>query len=515
MTQTYANITTAYFDALIAAAQAGGAAVNLVGGTVVVGDGNGAVPAISDLVAANGVTYEVWRGAVIQSVSIDPAAANQIDVGVDIPAASGGAEIGPFTVREFAILDALGHCCIVGTTNLEKTISSQGQTSDLAWTVAVVVASTSAVVVTPPTAGYATMAQVIAGVNANLPDCTAPLIKTDTAQSSGWLKRVFGIAPATQAAVGSGRAASDAEFAAGHAADGGFAWPWPTLQQIAAALAAIWTALANMLTFPPQTTYYVNFAAGNDATGDGTTTGTAWATLQKAINTISAKYIWPGTITIQCANGTLNVAAGGIAAYIPPSNIAAWNFVGNVGSPASCAINALATGARGFEAAGGGVTVFINGFQIAAYYEAVVATQQARVFVTGANKIVGVGGTPAIAFGAYGAYVDLAGAVEFFGAFDSAFCAQESGLLQIGYHDVNVTTTFAGQFDASSAVAVTAATSSGGTIYFVPSAITWTGSPAGARYSASSNGQIVTNGAGVNYLPGSTAGATASGGQYV
>jgi len=151
-------------------------------------------------------------------------------------------------VREFAILDATGACCIVGTTNLEKTVSSQGQTSDLAWTAAVVVASADAVVVTPPTAGYATMAQAIAGYNANLPDCTAPLTKTDTAQANGWLKRVFGAAAATLNALGVGRPATDAEFAAGQAADGGFAYPWPTLQQVSAALAALATAIAALPT---------------------------------------------------------------------------------------------------------------------------------------------------------------------------------------------------------------------------------------------------------------------------
>jgi hypothetical protein len=254
MTQVYATQTTQYFDNLIAAAQAGGSPANLTGGALVVGDGNGAVPTISALIAAGGVTHEVWRGQVIQSVTVDPNAANQIDVAVDIPASSGGAEIGPFTVTEFAILDALGHCCIVGTTNFEKTVSSQGQTCDLAWNVAVVVASTSAVTITPPNGGFATMAQVIAGYNANLPGVAAPITKSDTTSAAGWTDRTIGIAAAAQpvdavtpasstAAMGSGRPASPAEWAAGAPTAGGFAWPWPTLQQVSAALAAIWTAI--------------------------------------------------------------------------------------------------------------------------------------------------------------------------------------------------------------------------------------------------------------------------------
>jgi len=91
--------------------------------------------------------------------------------------------------------------------------------------------------------------------HANLPDCTAPLTKTDTLRPSGWLFRVFGIAPASQPsdavtptksanAMGSGRPASAQEWANGAPTAGGFAWPWPTLQQVTAALAAILAQIA-------------------------------------------------------------------------------------------------------------------------------------------------------------------------------------------------------------------------------------------------------------------------------
>jgi hypothetical protein len=172
-------------------------------------------------------------------------------------AAIGGAEIGPFTVTEFAILDATGACCVVGTTDLQKTVSSQGQTSDLAFTAAIVVANSSAVTVTPPSAGYATMGQVIAAYNSELPGAAAPIIANDTLQSNGWLKRIFGISPASQpadavtaassaAAMGSGRPASAAEWTNGQATAGGFAWPWPTLQQVTAAFAAVVNSIATL-----------------------------------------------------------------------------------------------------------------------------------------------------------------------------------------------------------------------------------------------------------------------------
>jgi hypothetical protein len=258
-TQTFATQVTQYFLNAQAAYQAAGTTgtpLNIAGGTLVVGDGNGVVPSISALVAANGVTHEVWRGQTITSVSVDANNANQLDISCEIPAAIGGAEIGPFAVTEFAILDALGNCCVVGTTNLQKTVSAQGQTSDLAWIAAVAYSVAGSVNVTPPSGGYATMAQVEAGYNSNLPDCAAPLTKSDTPLSNGWLKRVFGIAPASQpadvvtsatsaAAMGSGRPASAAEYAAG-APTAGFAWPWPTLQQVAASFAAVMNSIATI-----------------------------------------------------------------------------------------------------------------------------------------------------------------------------------------------------------------------------------------------------------------------------
>ncbi len=250
-TQIYATQVTQYFLNAVAAFEAGGAALNIAGGTLVVGDGNGSVPALSTLIADNGVTHEVWRGQTISSVSIDGVTPNQLDIECVIPAAINGVEIGPFSVTEFAILDALGNCCVVGTTNLQKTVSAQGQTSDLAWIAAIVLSAAGAVTVTPPSAGFATMTQVIQGVNANLPSCVAPLTKTDTVNPVGWIDRIFGIVKASQpadataasdaAAMGVGRAATAAEFAAGAPEVGGFSWPWPTLQQIFAALAALTT----------------------------------------------------------------------------------------------------------------------------------------------------------------------------------------------------------------------------------------------------------------------------------
>jgi hypothetical protein len=110
-------------------------------------------------------------------------------------------------------------------------VSSQGQTSDLILMIAVGV-GVGAVSLAPGSGLYTTMAQVAAAYDANLPSCTAPLTKTDTMQSTGWLLRVFGCANASQTAVGAGRPATSWEIANGAAAAGAYAYPWISPSQL-------------------------------------------------------------------------------------------------------------------------------------------------------------------------------------------------------------------------------------------------------------------------------------------
>jgi hypothetical protein len=45
--------------------------------------------------------------------------------------------------------------------------------------------------------------------------------------------------------------------------------------------------------------------------------------------------------------------------------------------------------------------------------------------------------------------------------------------------------------------------------------VTWSGSATGKRYSATANGVVDTFGQATTWLPGNSAGTTASGGQYI
>jgi hypothetical protein len=237
MTVYQTKVSAAYI-ARRQAAQAGGSQVNFLAGQIILGDGNGSVPAISDLVAAGGVIHEVWRGSVITSVTVDSANPAQVDVRAVIPSSVGG-----FWVREFVITDETGAVCIYGTTLVEKTSAAQGQTSDLSLIAAIAESDTGVVVLSPPSADYATIGAMQTAINGHQPTAEDPLYATDTT-SGGWLQRLFKIKRSTQTQIGVERPANDAEFTAG--VGSASPWPWATLGQLKGKFDAIATQIAGL-----------------------------------------------------------------------------------------------------------------------------------------------------------------------------------------------------------------------------------------------------------------------------
>lgn len=268
------------------------------------------------------------------------------------------------------------------------------------------------------------------------------------------------------------------------------------------------------LTFPPQTTWYVDFQNGSDTTGDGKTTGTAWATLQHAVNTVSANYVYSGTMTIKCGNGTLTVASGGWALILQPSNIGSWYILGNTASPSSCVINATAIGARGIASSGPQVNV--AGFQISAYYEAITSNGHSNMYVANLN-IIG-GGTSSYAFGVYTASyitfykIDGIG-INISGTFNVVFSINNGSMALIGWADKLTSSPCSFNFSSVSANSI-AQCIDFGSISVNPSYATFSGSATGLRYYVS-QGNIDTMGSGENYFPGSVAGAKVNYGVYL
>ncbi len=262
MTDVYSTVPTAWLLAAEQAFAAGGPAINLGAGTLKVGDGNGVVPTASAIIANGGVLHQVWQGPV-NGGQVDPSNALQIDINCLIPTVDAtGAEIGPFTVREFAIYDVSGNLALVGTTNLPKTVSSSGQVTTLQWWACYASSVANSITVQPPAGSFPTLGQIQTAI-AGLLSATPPLSVTPTLLGNGWTDWLISIASATQAALGIGRPATDAEFAAGAAAAGGFQWPWPTLAQVTGAVSALhaWATA----TFQPIGAYLpiASYVAGN------------------------------------------------------------------------------------------------------------------------------------------------------------------------------------------------------------------------------------------------------------
>ena len=160
MTTVYATQVTQYYLNRDAAISASGSSpspappFNFPGGTFAVGDGGGTVPSISTLIAQGGLVNQVWSGATISGVAQDATKLNQIDITCVVPDTQGGVEVGGFTIREFAIYDELGQLCVVGVTNIEKTLSTEGQINTIMLVAAIATASTNNVVITPPTGQF-------------------------------------------------------------------------------------------------------------------------------------------------------------------------------------------------------------------------------------------------------------------------------------------------------------------------------------------------------------------------
>lgn len=261
--------------------------------------------------------------------------------------------------------------------------------------------------------------------------------------------------------------------------------------------------------FAPQTTWYVNFGAGSDSTGDGKTAGTAWATIQHAINYLSVSFI-AGQIRILCANGTLVIPGGeNYAANFQTSQISGWILEGNIGNPAACVIDASAYGARGI-ANGGSSTVVVNGFTIYCGQETVLS--EGNTVYVGNVNIIGVpipagGSSNAVAFAAYGGKLTfLNGAnISLSGPFSSIFCASLNGYLLIGWHDyLTVTTVSINLQNPYCYAAFIYATDNSSITYEAPY-VFYSGAAFGTSYIINQS-VVNTYGAGAGVIPGSHTG---------
>ncbi|ENZ79638.1 hypothetical protein M3795_16945 [Ralstonia pickettii] len=246
---------------------------------------------------------------------------------------------------------------------------------------------------------------------------------------------------------------------------------------------------------------------GNDSTGNGTS-GNPFATIQKAYNYIQQTYDLNGFIaTIQVANGTYTAgltAGGPLVGALGVTNCV---VQGNTASPSSVVIN-VGNSTNCFAATRGG-QITVQGFTV----QGGTASQG---FATNDNLSqinLGAG----IVFGSMpsGAHINAnSGTINANssysitgGASVHAIASNPGSIVTIS-GGIKVTLTGTPAFSTSFVNA-------GYLGMVTASSVTFSGAATGALYGVSVNGVVNSGGAGANYFPGSTAGATATGGQYI
>ena len=248
---------------------------------------------------------------------------------------------------------------------------------------------------------------------------------------------------------------------------------------------------------------------GSDTTGNGTSTN-PWATLQHAFNYVQQYYNFAGfTVTINVANGTYTTGV----VISSPTVGGIVNFVGNPGSPSSVIIsvsnsNCFESGFANFP----GANIGISGFELTATGSPGANTGYAIVASGGA--VIGYQNIDFSTCSSGHVWASVPSLVYAAGPYTISGGAPQHWLANLSGSTLEVlgqTITLSGTpaFSTAFALVSNAAVANVSGNNFVGSGAT------GARYSVNTNGVINTAGGGASYLPGSSGGTSASGGQYV
>ena len=243
-------------------------------------------------------------------------------------------------------------------------------------------------------------------------------------------------------------------------------------------------------------TYYVA-TTGSDS-NDGLTSGTPFLTIQKAISTIGMIDISIYTVIIQLANGTYTSGVNIGSAWIGSGTVV---LKGDTAIPSNVTISTT------------GNTIYVG--------------NQGRLTIQGA-KIASSGASGIVSFS--NSDVTVSTGVEFgVCSFAHMYAVQAGIITNIGINytisgdaiahyltESNGIIKFAGQtvtLSGTRAFAIFASASRMGLIETFGQ--TYSGTATGTRYNISGNSVCFTNSGGASYFPGSVAGSTVTGGQYI
>jgi hypothetical protein len=252
---------------------------------------------------------------------------------------------------------------------------------------------------------------------------------------------------------------------------------------------------------------------GNDA-NNGQTAGTAFLTIQAAINSVYSQYDWRGhNCTIQLADGTYNFnVTGQFLAYFGgmPFGMPAFALTlqGNPTNPQNVVLNS--TNANGIQV--DRAFMYLNGMTIRATGTVWTITQ---IIGLGLNAVRnGWAYCSNMRFdqtgGMFAVRADWNGVAILTGTNNAITGSGQWGVAAALFGTIYIT---------GATITVTGWTAVN-TLWWADqgrieaSVVTFVGTATGTRYGAVDNGVIQTGGGGPNYFPGSVAGAVNTGGQY-
>ncbi len=242
-------------------------------------------------------------------------------------------------------------------------------------------------------------------------------------------------------------------------------------------------------------TYHV--APGGSDAADGLTTGTAFATLQRAVDAALAIDPFGQPVTIQLAAGTYSAGAQMSRPLFDGGTL---TIRGDVTTPDNVAL--AVPGGNVFVFDGSGVKVRLEGLRLSgavglwARYGAVVLVREKLTFGACSARHVGADN---------GAYVEIVAQVAIAGSAPHHLYGMQNGHILMTGSTVTLTGTpaFSAAFARSDLTGMISCYGN-----------SFTGPATGPRYAAATNGVIFVNGGGANALPGSSSGSVSTGGQY-
>jgi hypothetical protein len=243
--------------------------------------------------------------------------------------------------------------------------------------------------------------------------------------------------------------------------------------------------------------YYVRTDGSDGNNGLVNSSGGAFLTIQKAIDTVAALDLSIYNVTIQVADGTYGGAVLVSGPWIGSGTV---TLQGNTSTPANAL---LSTGASDCITVIAGGTLIVTGFKLTNSGAFLLHASSGSIRFSlltfgacGSQQVRVTDGGRMLASGNYS--ID--------GGAGNHWSALGNGIVRVQSKTITLTGTPAfslafANADLSSTVLV--------------NGNSFSGSATGARYSATNNAVISSGGAGATYLPGNAAGSTGSGGQYI